>query len=498
MDVWGLARVSGQGRELYFLLVVDDYTHYSMAFPLRSKGEVPGVLITWVHAVRLQLRERFRQDLPVLRLHSDIGGEFSSNLLRDFCRGEGILQSFTLPASPQQNGIAERRIGLVMGPHVSLPETSPILRWTGKVGDAPMFQVWGSRAFFRDSSADKLSSRAIPCVFLGFPPDTPGWQYYHPTSRPILPSQDFMFDELVPFYRVSQIDPLPLAEHVKGDEPGGAESEGAESGGAEPESAEPGGTEPEAAESGGAEPRGTASAGGPAGASPRVSHRRETLSPQQLHEWFAQRTRVRSGAAGAGGSAAGGTGAGGAAATSPGGAGVTTGATGPGSARTRGTGAARTRGTRAARTSGVGGARAGDPGVRGAGAGRAGDGAGAGVPLPAPSPYTKETGGPTERREPESCPASPVRAVGTGRRVRVLLLSPTLTLWHFVLPVFHYEFPCSLLLRPLFLTFLTLIAELVDFSAACRLDYDTSLVAESESDSPPSVGGECALGTDVL
>ncbi|CAI7932005.1 unnamed protein product, partial [Closterium sp. NIES-54] len=32
----------------------------------------------------------------------------------------------------------------------------------------------------------------------------------------------------------------------------------------------------------------------------------------------------------------------------------------------------------------------------------------------------------------------------------------------------------------------------------CCLDYATSLVAESEFDSPPSVGGECALGTDVL
>ncbi|CAI7760834.1 unnamed protein product, partial [Closterium sp. NIES-54] len=57
--------------------------------------------------LRLQLRERFRQDLLVLRLHSDRGGEFSSNLPRDFCRGEGILQSFTLPYSPHQNGIAD-------------------------------------------------------------------------------------------------------------------------------------------------------------------------------------------------------------------------------------------------------------------------------------------------------------------------------------------------------------------------------------------------------
>ncbi|CAI7822219.1 unnamed protein product, partial [Closterium sp. NIES-53] len=174
MDVWGPARVSGQGRERYFLLVVDDYTRYTTVFPLRSKGEVSAVLIPWIRTVRLQLRERFGQDLPVLRLHSDRGGEFSSDLLRDFCRGEGITQSFTLPDSPKQNGLAERRIGLVMEvartsmihaaaphfqwpfavryaahqlnlwPRVSLPETSPTLRWTGKVGDASVFRVWGS------------------------------------------------------------------------------------------------------------------------------------------------------------------------------------------------------------------------------------------------------------------------------------------------------------------------------------------------------------------
>ncbi|CAI7788570.1 unnamed protein product [Closterium sp. NIES-53] len=163
----------------------------------RHKGEVVDVLIPWIRAVRLQLRERFREDLLVLRMHSDRGGEFSFYLLQDFCRGEGILQSFTFPASPHRNGVAERRIGLVMEvartsmihavaphflwpfavryaahqlnlwPHVSLPETSPTLRWTGRVGDASVFRVWGSRAFVRNTSADKLSSRAIPCIFLG-------------------------------------------------------------------------------------------------------------------------------------------------------------------------------------------------------------------------------------------------------------------------------------------------------------------------------------------
>ncbi|CAI7741422.1 unnamed protein product [Closterium sp. NIES-54] len=90
MDVWGPARVRGQGHEHYFLLVVDDYSRYTIVFPLRSKGEVPDVLIDWIRGARRQLSESFGSDLPVLRLHSDRGGEFSSDLLRAFCRLEGI------------------------------------------------------------------------------------------------------------------------------------------------------------------------------------------------------------------------------------------------------------------------------------------------------------------------------------------------------------------------------------------------------------------------
>ncbi|CAI7867488.1 unnamed protein product [Closterium sp. NIES-54] len=175
MDVWGPARVRGQGHERYFLLVVDDYSRYTTVFPLRSKGEVTEVLIDWIRAARLRLRESFGSDFPVLCLHFDRGGEFSSALLGAFCRAQGIRQTFTIPASPQQNGIAERRIGMVMDvartsmihaaaphflwpfavqyaahqlnlqPQVSLPETSPTLLWTGKVGDASAFRVWGSR-----------------------------------------------------------------------------------------------------------------------------------------------------------------------------------------------------------------------------------------------------------------------------------------------------------------------------------------------------------------
>ncbi|CAI7876065.1 unnamed protein product [Closterium sp. NIES-54] len=465
MDVWGPARVRGQGHERYILLVVDNYSRYTTVFPLHSKGEVTEVLIDWIRAARLRLRESFGSDFPVLRLHSDRGGEFSSALLGAFCRAQGIHQTFTLLASPQQNGIAERRIGMVMDvartsmihaaaphflwpfavqyaahqlnlqPRVSLPETSPTLLWTGKVGDASAFRVWGSRAFVRDLSAHKLSPRAVPCVFLGFPPDAPGWQFYHPTSRRVLSSQDVTFDESVPYYRLfpyrtaslpppplflapgpPPVDPLPpqgpapsgvsqvdAVEPVEvavdsgaatGAEPvgagtggagsGGAENEGAEPGGAgtgvlslgvlslEPGGAEPGGTEP-----GGAEPGGSGSA---RVASRGASSRREVLSPQELREWFARRWGR---AARAGGTTAatgsGGTCLGGAGAAGPGGtaeaAGV--GTTGGSAGACDGPGAAGSAGPGVGRATGVG--AAGGVGAGGSAAAGTSEGAGAGA-----------------------------------------------------------------------------------------------------------------------
>ncbi|CAI7917115.1 unnamed protein product [Closterium sp. NIES-54] len=578
-----------RGHERYFLLVVDDYSCYSIVFPLRRKGEVTEVLIDWIRGARRQLSESFGSDLPVLRLHSDKGGEFSSDLLRAFCRAEGICQTFMLPTSPQQNGIVERRIGMVMDvahtsmihaaaphflwpfavqyaahqinlqPRVSLPETTPTLRWTRKVGDASVLRVWGPRAFVRDASADKLSSRAVPCVFLGFPPDAPGLQFYHPTSRRVLSSQDVTFDESGPAPSgVSKVDPVDPVEVAV--ESGAAR--GAEPGVVGPGGGEPGVAEPERAESGGP---------------PGVPSGREPLSLQRLREWYARRcsraaraTGPAAGGASGAGAAGGVAGAGAAGAAGVGGAGAGgtgtvggragvgaaggTGAAGVGGAAcvgAVGAGAVATGG--AAVAGAVGGTRAGgavevvagDPGAEGTGVVSAVSGGAAqprpyyvpllqqvlalppstGPPpsllipppiespsqlqpaslLPGPSPYSGLTRGLTERREPESCPTSPARA-------HVPLPSPPASslpaLADLESDSLHTASPTVTRLLATVVTdpslesnaASALVAEFVDFAAHCRLDYAASLVAESESASvcPPSVRGECALGTDVF
>ncbi|CAI7778472.1 unnamed protein product [Closterium sp. NIES-54] len=454
MDVWGPAPIGGMDQERYFLLVVDDYTRYTTVFPLRHKADVSGILIPWICATRRQLRERFSQDFPVLRLHSDRGGEFSSYLLAEVCRDEGIRQTFTLPASPQQNGIAERRIGLIMEvartsmvhaaapifmwpfavryaahqlnlwPQVCEPETSPTLRWMGKVGDASVFRVWGALSLVCDAKANKLSSRTLRCVFLGFPTDALPWQFYHPRSRRVFSSQDVTFDDSICYYRlhphashpgpapsgVSPLDLPPLVEPLEvssdssGRAEGGdpavddmaatcrsprletppAETAGAESRGAEPEGEGSGG-----AGSWGATTRGAGSwgaaiggadsgcpaspsgsgavgdpAGGPGAGQPPHPDLLETLSPKAIRAWIVRRGSPGGGGygrVGAGVASPGGT-------AGAGGTGGTAGAGGTGGTACTG-GAASAGGTRGAAVAGGDGATSprGATGAAGAG-----------------------------------------------------------------------------------------------------------------------------------
>ncbi|CAI7868164.1 unnamed protein product [Closterium sp. NIES-53] len=559
MDVWGPARVSGQDRDCYFLLVVDDYTRYTTVFPLHSKADVRSILIPWIRTVRRQLSAQFQQDLHVLRLHSVRGG---CSHLHDPCSCSPFMWSFAVRYSANQ---------LNLWACVSHPETSPTLRWRGEVGDASALRVWGSLALVRDTSAGKLSPRTLCCVFLGFPTDAPPWQFYHPALRCFLSSQDVTFDESVGFYHlfphrtspvsppaslpgsrsppgVSQVDSPPLVVPLEVSSDTSGPAEGGDAAAADtaaprhsPRLETPPGFSASAvftasaaircglcgggvvgASIGGTVARGTGGAG---------ARRKETLSPQQLREWAVRwaapvaelsvlllevlelellevlvlevlvhvgrrPSRRNSFVSGLSGGAAP------VAELSGGGAGGA-GAGGAGS-----TGAV-----------GAGGAGTGGAGARGAGAGGTGAGGSCTVgtaprklfflPPPQsvlPPPYSA-------LRQVISLPSS------TGLTPPLLYPPPDKSQLRLQrdspqpAPSPYTEQTnslterpcCRLLRRPLFLKFLTLIyccvclsPELDEFAATCRLHYFTSLVTESECDCPPSVGDELALGSDVL
>ncbi|CAI7874678.1 unnamed protein product [Closterium sp. NIES-53] len=412
---------------------------------------------------------------------------------------------------------------------VSLPETTPTLRWTGKVGDASAFR------------------------------------FYHPTSRRVLSSQDVTFDESVSYYHPAE----PVEVAVDSGAARGAEPAGVGTGGAETGGAEPGG-----------------SPGVPLRREPLSPQRIREWYARHCHH------ATGAAGAGAGGGAAGARAAGGASAGAAGGVAGAGGAraAGPGGACTGGTGGTGAAGAGGAVGVGAAGTGAGgaagvvsrDPGAEVTGAVFAFSRGTArprpyyvpllqqvlvlqpspgpppllspppvqsqsqlqpASPLPGPSPYSGPTRGLTERCEPESRPVSPdsrpaslescfellVHTVRAGRRVsrprpppvpstHSMTLRPSTAPQHVPLPsppassLPDGPDPKSHSLRaasPTVTRFLAtavtdplfeLVAKLVDFATASRLDYATSLVAKSASESvcPPSVGGECALGTDVL
>ncbi|CAI7874319.1 unnamed protein product, partial [Closterium sp. NIES-54] len=432
MDVWGPACVRGQGHERYFLLVVDDYSRYTRVFPCAA------------------------------RVRSLRGGEFSSDLLRAFCRSEGIRQMFTLPASPQQNGIAKRHIGKVM-----------------------------------DVARTSMIHAAAPHFLWPFAGPAPSGVSYVDCAEPVEVAVD------------------------SGAESGGAEPAGVGTGGAEsrravPGGAEPGRVEPVGAVSGGAEPA-CAASGGALGVPPR----REPLSPQQLRELYSRRCRGAGGATGgpAGASrGAAGAGAAGGAAGAGGVAGASEGAAGAGAARgaagasggAPGAGAAEG----AAGAGGAGGAAGGAAGASGGapGTGAAGDAAGTGDPrAEGTSSVSAVSGGAAQPRpyyvpllqqflgSPPS-PGPPPPLLSPPPHVP-LPSPPTSSLpagpdpksdsLHAARPDVTC-FPATAVSDPLFESTApsALVSELVDFAAACRLDYAARLVSESASVSvcPPSVG----------
>ncbi|CAI7846560.1 unnamed protein product [Closterium sp. NIES-54] len=204
LDIWGPSPILGPRQERYFLIVVDDYSRYTTVFPLRRKADVPTVLELWL------LARGGVQGLCGLRLHSDHGGEFSSTRLEMFCEVRGIIQSYTLPDSPQQNGVAEQRISLVMEvartsmchagapqflwpeavryaahqlnlwPSDAQPRVMPVFLWTGFLGVAAEYRAGCSTTQSPTSSLPLRTSlsmsRSVPTgvapieVLRPFPP----------------------------------------------------------------------------------------------------------------------------------------------------------------------------------------------------------------------------------------------------------------------------------------------------------------------------------------
>nr|GFA44222.1 hypothetical protein [Tanacetum cinerariifolium] len=103
MDLFGPNFVKSLSKKSYCLVVTDDYSRFSLVFFLATKDETASVLKTFIVGLENLL------SLKVKIIRCDNGTEFKNADLNQFCGLKGIKREFSVPRTPQQNGIAERK-----------------------------------------------------------------------------------------------------------------------------------------------------------------------------------------------------------------------------------------------------------------------------------------------------------------------------------------------------------------------------------------------------
>jgi hypothetical protein len=171
------------GGRRYFLLLVDDLSHYMWVVVLGSKGE----------AAEAECGRKLR----VLRI--DNGGEFTAAEFMSYCADEGVQRHYSAPYSPQQNGVVEQRNQTVVGmarallkqkgmpaiiwgevvvmavyilnrsPTKTLNDRTPYEAWHGRKRTVSHLRVFDCLAFGKElGHIGKLDNRSTPGVFIGY------------------------------------------------------------------------------------------------------------------------------------------------------------------------------------------------------------------------------------------------------------------------------------------------------------------------------------------
>lgn len=101
-DISGKIRISNQSGYSYFLTFIDDFLRFTTVYLIKEKSEI----VKFFKEFKEMMENKFERKIAALR--SDNGTEYRNLQMVHFCKENGIRMEFTVPHSPQQNGVAER------------------------------------------------------------------------------------------------------------------------------------------------------------------------------------------------------------------------------------------------------------------------------------------------------------------------------------------------------------------------------------------------------
>ncbi|KAJ0094031.1 hypothetical protein Patl1_27066 [Pistacia atlantica] len=102
-DLCGPMQTKSFGGSRYFLLFTDDYSRMSWVYFLQFKSE------TFENFKKFKAHVEKQSGKCIKVLCTDRGGEFLSHEFIQFCEEQGLHRELTVPSTPEQNGIAERK-----------------------------------------------------------------------------------------------------------------------------------------------------------------------------------------------------------------------------------------------------------------------------------------------------------------------------------------------------------------------------------------------------
>ncbi|GJY49327.1 putative ribonuclease H-like domain-containing protein [Tanacetum coccineum] len=222
MDLCGPIRVQSINGKKYILVIVDDYSRFTWVKFLRSKDETPEFVINFLKQIQVGLNKTVRY------IRTDNGTEFVNQVMSKYYEGVGIFHQKSVPRTPQQNGVVERRNRtLVEAARTMLIfSKAPMFLWAEAVAtacytqnrslihtrhnktpyelvhdkkpDLTFLRVFGALCYPTNDSEDlgKLQAKADIGIFVGYAPSRKGFRIYNKRTRRIMETIHVTFDEL--------------------------------------------------------------------------------------------------------------------------------------------------------------------------------------------------------------------------------------------------------------------------------------------------------------
>lgn len=219
-DLWTSPITSVSGHQ-YYLVIIDDFSHYVWTFPLRKKSDTFPTLSDFFAYVRTQF------GVPVQGIQCDNGLEFNNSSSRAFFLTNGIHLRMSCPYTSPQNGKAERMIRTVNDtvwcllfqasvpprfwaaalstatyllnilPTKTLSFSTPHFSLFAKPPSYVHLRVFGCKCYpnLTAIASNKLSPRSTLCVFLGYSPHHKGYLCLDRHTNRIIISRHVTFDK---------------------------------------------------------------------------------------------------------------------------------------------------------------------------------------------------------------------------------------------------------------------------------------------------------------